>query len=54
MADKKPTEFGVLNINIDGNSYTSKMITEEIRKVLNKYLNENHLFVNGVEIDLKK
>ena len=48
----KIKQFGVINVSIDGNGYTKDMIVKDIKKVLENYLEDYHLFVNDKEVEL--
>lgn len=43
--------FGNVKIQIDGEGFIKNKIIDEIRKVLNKYQGERHLFVDGSEVN---
>lgn len=44
-------EFGVVNINIDGEGWIKNRVVEDIRKSLKYLKGEKHLFVDGDEIN---
>lgn len=44
-------EFGLVNIQIDGNGFIKNSVIEDIRKILSKYQGERHMFVDGKEIN---
>jgi hypothetical protein len=45
--------FGTIHVNIEGNAYPRDMIVRDIKLILEKYISDNHLFVNGTEVELK-
>jgi hypothetical protein len=43
-------EFGIVNIQIDGEGFIKNRIVNDIRQLLSKYQGERHLFVDGEEV----
>ncbi len=45
------SDFGIVNIHIDGEGFIKYHVIQDIYKIIKKYQGERHLFIDGEEVN---